>query len=462
MRRAAALLALLAAACRYGGGSDGGVFDSAIFDAEPREAGAGDARPDGSVVLDVGAEDGGELDGAIRDGGERTCEAPIAWPDPKIPIVDTTAGADHRERFSCSGVGAGAVAPEGWVAVKLEAPTHAIFRLGTDGWDGVLSARTATCADAAEVACADEPSIVELTGAVGLVYLGVEGFARGAGPFAISAFLGDALSTPPVNTICGSSPDVTLPLRAFAHNFGATSSIAACDLASAVYFPMEVSSADLLSARIEPLSEGDVGLAVLDGCGAVIACAASGGDGVSEVIDGLAVSPGRYAIVAGSAAGTREQSFELMSRAGARCVRDADCALGARCGPNLECGPIGSGVTVAGPIPIPDDGEVSVPILVSIPIERPTIRIRVAVEHPLPADLVVDLVAPGGRPIVRLRDRLDGALDSVYGRDRPADGPGSLDDFRMVSTASGTWTLRVRDRALGDEGSVEGVVLEVE
>ncbi|MCK6548081.1 proprotein convertase P-domain-containing protein, partial [Myxococcota bacterium] len=101
------------------------------------------------------------------------------------------------------------------------------------------------------------------------------------------------------------------------------------------------------------------------------------------------------------------------------------------------------------------------------PAARPArVRVRVAIDHPYPEDLVVELFAPDvpglGSIHVRLRDRSAGAPDVVFGPDRPAEGPGSLDDFLLVPSATGTWRLRVEDRAPGDRGALLGVSLDVE
>lgn len=462
------LCALLLLGCEEGPGRDASVFDSGIFDAEEQEgdAGAGDARTDGSVTLDVGVADAGARDAVILDGGGGACREAAGWFDPSRPFVDTTTTSFHRDRFECAGFGGGATSPERWVQARLSTPVHAIVRLGTDGWDGVLAVRTGTCAEAAEVACVDAPTIVELPGVAGDVFLGVEGFTGGEGPFVLSTQLGPPLQSPPPEAICETAPDAPLPIRRVAHDFGVPpgAQVDGCAVATPVYLPFELSTAGTVSVRVEPQSGGDVAFAVVSGCDTVLACATSFGPGSAETVQNLDLGPGRYTIAVGGRPGAAPQSFRVFAAKDAECVQDADCELDQVCGPSLACEAVRAGAAVVeGPAAIPDDGVLALPLVLSAPAGRPDrVRLRLVLDHPYPPDLVATLVGPGGRPMVRLRDRLDGALDSVYGKDRPADGPGSLFDFGLARTATGTWMLVVEDRAPGDEGVVAGAVLVVE
>lgn len=459
---------LLALACSEGTVGDASVFDSGIFDAEEpgEDGGIPDGGPDGDVMLDVGVGDAGTRDAFFVDGGGGVCRQAIGWADPSVPLISTTTTSFHRDRFECSGFGGGATAPEQWVQARFPAPTHAIVRLGTEGWDAVLAARTATCAEAAEVACVDAPTVVELPAVAGSLFVGVEGFTAGEGPFVLSSQIGPALQVPPPEAICENAPEISLPVRRVAHDFGVPpgSAIEECGVATPIYLPFELTGAAPVSVRVEPQSGGDVALALLSGCGAPVACASSKGPGGAEVLRNVQLSAGRYAVAIGGGAAADAQSFRVFAAVGAECVEDADCDLGQVCSPSLACEPVRSGAAlVQGPVPIPDDGILQLSLPVAAPAGRPgRVRLRLALDHPFPRDLVATLVGPGGRPMVRLRDRLDGALDSVYGKDRPADGPGSLFDFGLVETATGTWTLVVEDRAPSDEGIVTGVVLEVE
>jgi hypothetical protein len=464
----AAFVALVAAyACSDPQTPDGGGSDTGIHDAEEREAGPTDALPDADVDPDAGDRDFGPRDVPSFDGGEGAyCEQAIAWPEIELPLVATTSASVHASRFECAGLGGGAIAPERWIETRFDEPMHAIVRLGTAGWDAVMTVRTATCAPSGEVACADAPTIVELPAISGRVFIGVDGFTDGRGPFVLSGELGPALVVPPQDSICELAATASLPVSRIGHNFGAdgAAELEGCPLTAPIFVPLDLSSAGDLSVRVEPRAGQDLSLAVLSECGAVIACSAGGGAGHAEMLRQLSLPSGRAAIAIGSPPGAIAGSFTIMAALGAECTADADCPLGERCTRDLACGPPASASAISLGAEIPDNDRIELPLVLTTPIDRPPsrVRVRLAIEHEFPRDVVVTLASPGGWPIVRLRDRLDGALDSVYGKDRPADGPGSMFDFGLAATASGTWTLGVEDRAPGDVGRVTGVVLEVE
>jgi hypothetical protein len=464
MRRAFVLACLCA--CSDPGAFDTGVFDSGIHDAEEREGGFPDALPDDDASTDAGSRDIGISDGPDLDGGEGfSCEQALLWPALPVPLVGTTSSALHRGRFECAGVGGGTTAPERWVETHFAQPSHAIIRLGTEGWDAVMSVRTATCAELAEVECADEPTIVELPVIEGSVFIGVDGFTDGRGAFVLSGEVGPPLTVPPLDSVCELAETAVLPVSQLGHNFGADRAreIEDCALSAPVFVPVEMRTAGDLSVRVDPNAGQDLSVALLSECGATLACSSSGGAGHAEKLAHLQLSAGRFTIAIGSPAGAPEGSFTLSANVGAECVEDADCAVGERCHGNLSCGPLAPKSAVSVGADIPDNDRLEIPLSISGSGGRPArVRLRVAIEHEFPRDLVVSLSSPGGWPRVRVRDRLDGALDSVYGRDRPADGPGTMFDFGLAATATGTWILEIEDRAPGDVGRVTGAALEVE
>jgi hypothetical protein len=463
--RAAVLAVVSAAACADPGPFDSGVFDSGIFDADEREAGPMDAFPD-AEVQDRADPDVAGRDVPSFDGGEGlSCETALAWPEIELPLIATTSASVHQVRFECAGLGGGAIAPERWIETRFDEPMHAIVQLGTAGWDAVMTVRTATCAPIGELACADAPTIVELPAVDGRLFIGVDGFTDGRGPFVLSGELGPALDVPPPDSICELAPMSSLPIARRAHNFGAdgAAEIDGCPLSAPIFVPFELAADGDLTVRVEPRAGQDVSIAVVSDCGATLACAAGGGAGHAETLRHLSVPAGRAAIAIGSPPGALRGSFTVLAALDAECAADSDCPLGERCTDDLGCGSLAGARVITLGAEIPDNDRVEFPLRLSGPLGRPAkVRLRLAIEHEFPRDVVVTLAAPGGWPIVRLRDRLDGALDSVYGKDRPADGPGSMFDFGLAATASGSWTLGVEDRAPGDVGRVTGAVLEVE
>ncbi|MDO3702792.1 proprotein convertase P-domain-containing protein [Micromonospora sp. C28SCA-DRY-2] len=77
--------------------------------------------------------------------------------------------------------------------------------------------------------------------------------------------------------------------------------------------------------------------------------------------------------------------------------------------------------------------------------------VEVHIVHTYVGDLVVTLVAPGGRTYP-LHNRTGGAADNI-------DQTYTVDLDREV--ANGTWTLRVRDSASGDTGHINSWTLNL-
>ncbi len=80
-----------------------------------------------------------------------------------------------------------------------------------------------------------------------------------------------------------------------------------------------------------------------------------------------------------------------------------------------------------------------------------TATIKVDINHTYKGDLVVDLVAPDGS-VYNLHNRTGGSADNIketYTRDLSSE------------VANGTWTLRVRDAALLDTGTLNSWTLDV-
>lgn len=464
-----------------GGAPDGSRSEEAS-DSLDSSAGLG---PDGSEFADVGVmpdaarDDAGAIepaDAAVpsADAGSRpasaSCEAAQPWSDPVAsPIVGTTTSSRHREQLTCAGSGAVAAAPEAWWRFDLEEPRRVILRLGTAGWSGVLAVRTGTCARDVEM-CSDSPGFVEIPAAVGRVSAGVDGFSAGSGPYVLRAQLGPALEIPPSNTTCATAAPLVLPGSHGGHNFlGGAEVVSGCEMASPVYYRFDLASSGMISVRVEPVPALDVEVGVFSGCGAPpIACARAPGRGVTETLGPLSLGPGTHVIAVGARRERPSQgSFELAVSASAECRSDRDCPLGERCSSLLVCAPL-SGFTVTSTTrrAIPDGaGALDLPITVPGPSARgERLYARVAIEHPFPEDLVIELWAPfrGSSIPVRLRDRSSSDFDVTYGRDRPADGPGRLDDLLVPETATSTWTLHIEDRAFGDRGFLQGFSLEVE
>ncbi|KOV85060.1 S8 family serine peptidase [Nocardia sp. NRRL S-836] len=105
------------------------------------------------------------------------------------------------------------------------------------------------------------------------------------------------------------------------------------------------------------------------------------------------------------------------------------------------------------PVAIPDQQTVTSTIVVSgcAGNASATSTIKVSITHTYKGDLVVDLVAPDGT-VVNLHNRSGGSADNInetYTKDLSGEA------------ANGTWTLRVRDAAFLDTGTLNSWTLDV-
>nr|WP_285642179.1 S8 family serine peptidase [Lentzea sp. NBRC 102530] len=105
------------------------------------------------------------------------------------------------------------------------------------------------------------------------------------------------------------------------------------------------------------------------------------------------------------------------------------------------------------PVAIPDQSTVTSTIVVSgcAGNASATASIKVAITHTYKGDLVVDLVAPDGT-VYNLHNRTGGSADNInetYTRNLSSEA------------ANGTWTLRVRDAAFLDTGTLNNWTLDV-
>lgn len=111
------------------------------------------------------------------------------------------------------------------------------------------------------------------------------------------------------------------------------------------------------------------------------------------------------------------------------------------------------------PQPIPDYGLTESHVDVTDERRLSEVNVRVDIAHTYIGDLEVTLVAPDGREF-RLHDRSGGSTDGIHTwYDTETEPVDSLDPL-AGSASDGRWTLRVRDRAGGDEGTLEGWRLE--
>jgi subtilisin family serine protease len=118
--------------------------------------------------------------------------------------------------------------------------------------------------------------------------------------------------------------------------------------------------------------------------------------------------------------------------------------------------PVGSGCdakTNSTPVAIPDLSTVTSTIVISgcSGNASATSTIKVDITHTYKGDLVVDLVAPDGT-VYNLHNRTGGSADNIketYTRDLSS------------KAANGTWTLRVRDAAFLDTGTLNSWTLDV-
>jgi hypothetical protein len=118
--------------------------------------------------------------------------------------------------------------------------------------------------------------------------------------------------------------------------------------------------------------------------------------------------------------------------------------------------PVGGGCdakTNSTPVTIGDLSTVTSTIVVSgcAGNASATSSIKVSITHTYKGDLVVDLVAPDGS-VYNLHNRSGGSADNInetYTRDLSGEA------------ANGTWTLRVRDAAFLDSGTLNSWTLDV-
>lgn len=436
-------------------------FDAGlVLDATPRDFGAPprpDARPrDLGPGPDLGSIDAGSrpeagvLDlGVPAEPGE-ICELARPWSG--APLVASTTVSRHRARLVCSAPGAAGRAPEAWWRLAAGAqPERIRLEVGAAGFSASVATRPAGCERAGE-RCAAAPPVLELPVVSVDLPVAVEGFSGGAGRYVLVAERGPPLTLPPRNAACDRAPALEVGTSTLGHDFSAPAATATCELDAAVYY-----LAPPAGTRVVIRARGGQRLAAawLPACGgAPVACAsAEPGDRALEL-----VAPSGASHLAVGHRGEVSGSFALgAARSG--CLLDRDCPLGQICSAGACAG---SGAVVdATRRPIPDLGELEVPLAIDAgPSRGARVRVRIALEHPFPEDLVVTLRSPSGIT-VRLRDRRPGALDAVYGADRAPDGPGRLLDFG-VGPVTGIWQLRVRDAAAGDTGALLGVALEVE
>lgn len=431
---------------------DGGSRDREDFDgdAEPGEAGE-----DGGIFIDTGVPEFGE-----------SCSTAGVWRGNGVPFTGNTTISAHREQLTCAGSGGAANAPEVWWKLSFPERQSVVLELGTDRWDGVLGVRTGTCTADVET-CADRPTVIELPSVDGELFVAVDGFSTGQGFYALSATIDEPWIVPPPHNSCAAAEPLNLPGSLRDHDLGGDEvELVPCGLTSAVYYTFDTQGGPL-SALALPSAAHDVELALLASCGAeAMLCASAGGRGVTERIDRFSLPAGRWILAAGTRAGRPASgSFTLAVAEDAACTKDGECPFGAACIDDLACAPERGFVqTSTARVEIPDSGRIEMPFVFNGPTSRvKKVRARVAFEHDYPQDLVIELRSPGSSPVaVRLRDRAAYEDDVTYGRERLADGPGQLEDFLLVETATGAWTLSIEDRAIGDRGFVTGVSIGVE
>ena len=105
------------------------------------------------------------------------------------------------------------------------------------------------------------------------------------------------------------------------------------------------------------------------------------------------------------------------------------------------------------PVPIPDNDATGATATLDIPddVTIETLSVAVDIQHPYRGDLQVELLHDARS--VLLWDRAGGSADDLIQSFTPADFAGE--------SARGTWTLRVRDRAARDTGTIRGFELRI-
>jgi len=115
------------------------------------------------------------------------------------------------------------------------------------------------------------------------------------------------------------------------------------------------------------------------------------------------------------------------------------------------------------PRPMPDLSTVTSVITIPDNYCVGDLDATVNITHTYRGDLEVDLISPTG-VTVRLHNRTGSGTDDLVvtydDSGTPPDGPGALADFNG-KIATGTWTLRVADRASGDSGTLNGWGLKI-
>ncbi|HLD78625.1 MAG TPA: proprotein convertase P-domain-containing protein, partial [archaeon] len=106
-------------------------------------------------------------------------------------------------------------------------------------------------------------------------------------------------------------------------------------------------------------------------------------------------------------------------------------------------------------VPIPDLGTASSTIAIADNATIKNLRVFVAINHTFIGDLNISLIAPSGRAIGLLRPAINPRdnLTTWFDNETATEGPGALDDLVNQSSA-GTWTLRIEDEYLFDDGNI--------
>jgi subtilisin-like proprotein convertase family protein len=93
-------------------------------------------------------------------------------------------------------------------------------------------------------------------------------------------------------------------------------------------------------------------------------------------------------------------------------------------------------------------------------LELSDVSVTVHISHGYIGDLRVELVSPSGTPVI-LHNRSGGSSNNIHGTYDDDFTPFESFSRFLGETALGNWTLRVRDGAAGDTGSLDSWSLEV-
>jgi lysyl endopeptidase len=174
--------------------------------------------------------------------------------------------------------------------------------------------------------------------------------------------------------------------------------------------------------------------------------------GVGDFDDvAIGIDPSAGALAAGSYSGT--VTFTNQTGGGGSTTRDVTLDVGALLYVSKDT-----------PIAINDNSTINSTIVIPAGFCIAEVEVDVDISHTYIGDLEVDLIAPSGTA-VRLHDRSGGSSSDIVttyaepGGTIP-DGPGSLSDLIDEQTA-GTWTLRVRDNANQDTGTLNSWALRI-